>query len=292
MEGHFFIFNQRYHAAGTMVAGTDNRALRYGDGLFETMRLYDGNILNAGLHFERLFSGMHTLQMERPPAFMPDFFTRQISELAARNQHTGNARVRLSVFRGHGDLFHVETVGPDYIIETFPLGKEILLSEKGISIDVYPDARKSCDAFSNLKSANYLHSVMAGLFAQNNQLDDAFILNAHGRICESAIANIFIIKDAHIFTPPLSEGCVAGTMRRWMLENFSLEGYTLAEKKLTLYDLPEADEIFLTNAVSLIRWVAVFGERKYGNRQVKDIFAYVKQNLLQAVSKLLPDAEP
>ena len=91
-------------------------------------------------------------------------------------------------------------------------------NENGLIIDIFPDARKSVDIFSNLKSANYLPYVMAAIWAKENKLNDALILNQHDRICDSTIANVFWVKDNKIFTPPLNEGCVAGVMRRKILE--------------------------------------------------------------------------
>ncbi len=116
---------------------------------------------------------------------------------------------------------------------------------------------------------------MAGVFAQKNKLDDAIILNAFERICESAIANIFIIKGESVFTPPLSEGCVAGVMRRWMLEKFSLKNYAVTEKELSIEEVLDADEFFLTNSIHPIRWVKTFREKNYGNKKVKEIYGNI-----------------
>ncbi|HJY22972.1 MAG TPA: aminotransferase class IV, partial [Hanamia sp.] len=105
------------------------------------------------------------------------------------------------------------------------------------------------------------------------------ILNNYGRVCESAIANIFIIKDENIFTPPLAEGCVAGIMRRWILERFSLKGYVVTQKNLSIEDILHADEFFLTNSIRPIRWVKSFHEKNYENEKVREIYQYVLQNI-------------
>ena len=279
MNEHFFVYNSNYFHQNETVISAGNRALRYGDGLFETMRMYEGKILNVDFHFERFFSGMKTLQFDIPEYFYPEFFLRTVNELLVKNSIHKNARIRLMVFRGDGGIFDNENNFPGYIIETWPLSEKTELNEKGLVVDVFEDARKSCDQFSNLKSNNYLPSVMAGLFVKKNKLDDAIILNAFDRICESAIANIFIIKGEIIYTPPLSEGCVTGTMRRWMLEKFSLKNYAVIEKTLSIDDLSEADEFFLTNAIHPVRWVKSFREKSYGNEKVKEIFQYLIQNI-------------
>ena len=275
MDEHFFIYNDRFFLAGQPVISAGNRALRYGDGLFETMRMDKGRILNIEFHFDRLFVGLSLLQFENRKTFTPDFLARKINTLLIKNNHEKNARIRLMVFRGDGGIFDAENNLPNYIIETWPLAEKIELNENGLIVDVFPDAGKSCDQFSNLKSNNYLPSVMAGLFAKKNKLDDAIVLNAFDRVCESAIANIFIIKDENIYTPPLSEGCVAGVMRRWMLEEFSLKNYVVVEKKLSINEVLNADEFFLTNSIHLVRWVKSFRWKVYENVGVEEIFEHV-----------------
>ena len=279
MNEHFFIYNKEYYPAGTPVVSPGNNGLRYGDGLFETMRMCEGKIINIVFHFERLFSGMEILQLNIPGFFSKSFFERTVNELLLKNSISKNARIRLMVFRGDGSIFNSENNSFNYIIEVWPLNEKIQLNEKGLAVDVFAGAKKSYDQFSNLKSNNYLPSVMAGIFAQKNNLDDAIILNAFGRVCESAIANIFIIKGDKIYTPPLSEGCVAGTMRRWMLEKFSLKNYIVMEKNLSVDDLLDADEFFLTNAIHPIRWVKKLRDKNYENRIIKEIHQSLIQNI-------------
>lgn len=280
MNELFFIYNGRFFRVGDPVISAGNRSLRYGDGLFETMRMHNGKIINVDFHFERLFSGMEILQIEVPKLFSKEFLLTTVNELLWKNSHREKARIRLMVSRnGSGGIFDSGNNSPDYIIETWPLQEKIELNENGLFVDVFADAKKSCDQFSNLKSNNYLASVMAGLFAKKNKLNDAILLNVFGRVCESAIANIFIIKDENIYTPSLSEGCVAGIMRRWMLEKFSSKNYIVAERNLSLDDLIEADEFFLTNAIHPVRWVKNFREKVYGNGKATEIFEYVLQHI-------------
>ncbi|HET7118036.1 MAG TPA: aminotransferase class IV [Hanamia sp.] len=279
MNEHFFIYNNKYFEQDEPVISPGNRGLRYGDGLFETMRMCEGKIWNVDFHFERLFSGMKTLQFDIPEYFSPDFFLRTVNEILLKNSIFKNARIRLMAFRGDGGIFDNENDSPNYIIETWPLTNNKKLNEKGLIVDIFPDGRKSCDRFSNLKSNNYLPSVMAGLFTKKNNLDDAIILNTYGRVCETAIANIFIIKGDKIYTPPLSEGCVAGVMRRWMLEKFSLKNYVVKERSFSMDEVFDAGEVFLTNSIQPVRWVKNFREKNYGNERVREIFEYVLKNI-------------
>jgi branched-chain amino acid aminotransferase len=103
-------------------------------------------------------------------------------------------------------------------------------------------------------------------------LNDALILNQHGRICEATIANIFWIKDDRIHTPPLSEGCVAGVMRKYLLEKIPAINRKTSETELTIDELQNAEEVFLTNAVYGMRWVRGFRDKQYQNIQCIKLF--------------------
>ncbi len=272
MDEHFFIYNNVFFRSHIPVISGQNRSFRYGDGLFETMRMFKGRIINARFHFERLLAGMKLLEFEIPSYFSEIYFADKVNELASKNSILENARIRLTVFRGDEGLFEIENNSTNYLLETFPLSGNMEFNEEGLVLDVIPGITKSCDKFSNIKSNNYLPSIMAARFAKKNGLDDAIILNAFGRVCESSIANIFIVKDEKIFTPPLTEGCVAGVVRRWMLEKLVLQNCRTEEKMLTVEDLLFADELFLTNAIQVIKWVKRFGRKSYGNEKVKEIF--------------------
>jgi branched-chain amino acid aminotransferase len=272
MNEHFFIYNNQFFHNGETVTTIDNRGLRYGDGLFETMRMHQGKILNEDLHFDRLFDGMKILEFDIPKNFSLVFFQHAIKDLLLKNSIEGNARIRLMVFRNNGNIYDTENNFPNYIIEALAVEPNIELNETGLITDIFPSGKKSCDIYSNLKSNNYLLPVMAARYGKRNGLTDVILLNAHGRICESAIANIFLIKNNKIYTPPLSEGCVAGTVRRWMIEKFYLKNYEVIEKKLPIDSLLNADELFLTNSIHPVRWVQKFKDKAYSNERTKEIF--------------------
>lgn len=279
MNEQFFIYNDNFFIKGQPVMGPENRSFKYGDGLFETIRLHEGRMINLDFHFERFFKGLMILKFEIPAHFSPTFFVEKIHVLLNKNAISKNARIRLMAFRSNGGIFDSTNSRPHYIIESVSIENLKILNEEGLTIEVFTDARKSCDHFSNIKSNNYLLSVMAGLFAQKHNLDDAIVLNTAGRVSETAIANLFTIKGTIISTPPLSEGCVAGTMRRWMLEKFSLKKYAVIEKNMAVEDIMDADEIFLTNAIQQLRWVKSFRGKHFGNKNAKYIYNHISENI-------------
>jgi branched-chain amino acid aminotransferase len=288
----FISFNGEILPADQPILMAANRGYRYGDGLFETMKLLKGRIILGELHFQRLFNGLEILGFKIPKLFTPQKLQEEILRVCQKNNCETAARIRLSVSRGDGGLYD-DPGQLQYLIECWPLSSSAnTLNENGLIIDVFPDARKSCDKFSSVKSANYLPYVMAAKFVEENKLNEALILNQYERIADATIANVFIIKKDGIITPALSEGCVAGVMRRYLLDKVSSFAFAAADKQDTLlrqssggqarykvkegvlqiHDLEEADEIFMTNATYGIRWVKSFRNKTYGNQQTQIIF--------------------
>jgi len=111
---------------------------------------------------------------------------------------------------------------------------------------------------------------MAALHAKNIKVNDCILLNSFNRVCDTSIANIFIIKNGDLYTPPLSEGCVAGVIRQFILEKLNLD-FTIIEKPISVEELENADEVFVTNSIKGIRWVNQFKDSKYSNTAVKKI---------------------
>jgi branched-chain amino acid aminotransferase len=265
-------FNGKIVADQTPVLLASNRGYRYGEGLFETMKVVQGKIILADFHFERLISSLQILKIPIPQLITADRLEREIIELCEKNHCIARARVRLSVSGGNGSLYESDN-NFSYLIECWPLDDAAcILNENGLIIDLFPDARKSIDKFSNIKSSSYLLYVMAAKWVKENKLNDALILNANETICDATIANVFWIKDGVVFTPPLSEGCVNGVMRRYLLQELKAGQYKVYEGKLNIADLEKADEIFLTNAISGIRWVKQFRNKIYDKQMIEKIY--------------------
>lgn len=254
------------------VLMASNRSYRYGDGLFETFKVKYGKIILAHLHFERLFSGIKMLNFEVPVFFTSENLEQQIVKLCQKNKCEKLARIRLSCFAGNGGLYDGGRK-LQYLIECWPLDEaNTAFNENGLLIDIYPFARKSCDQFSNLKSASFLPYSMAADYARQNRLNDCLLLNIHDRLADSTIANLFLIKNDKVITPPLTEGCVSGIMRKYLLEKLKEAAFSFIEAPINKEDLENADEIFLTNAIRGIRWVKSFANKTYSNTRTLELF--------------------
>ncbi len=265
-------FNGKILRADEPALLVSNRGYRYGDGLFETMKVSAGRILLEKYHFERLFSGLSLMKFDIPGLFTKEKISQAILHLCKRNNTEELARVRLSVFRGNGGLYD-EDKALQYVIESWSLNESVnRLNENGLVIDIYADAEKSCDKFSNLKSANFLPYSMAAQYAKENKLNDCLVLNNSGGVADSTIANLFIIKNGVVLTPALEEGCVNGVMRRHLLIELKKADIEANETAITTGDIKNADEIFLTNAINGIRWVRQFRDATYTNSQTAQIY--------------------
>ncbi len=234
----------------------NNRGFRYGDGLFETMKMISGEIPLISYHFERLFASLDILHFTRPAFLTAGFLSQQIQDLAHKNGHSSMSKIRLTIYRGNGGLFDDGDEATNFLIETYSLQDAFVqFNHAGIIADIYPDAFKSCDKFSNIKSNNFLPYVMGALWAKNNQADEACILNAYGRIADATISNIFIISNGIIKTPSLEEGCISGVMRKFLLHTFMKNAIAFDETKISITDMLEADEVFVTNSTYGIRYI-------------------------------------
>jgi branched-subunit amino acid aminotransferase/4-amino-4-deoxychorismate lyase len=243
-----------------------NRAFRYGDSLFETIRVCNNKVMFLRDHITRLKLGMTVLRMNLPAELTTENIHEFIIQLLKHNVHAPNVRVRLTVFRNNGGLYTPETNDISFLIESEELETAYVLNQKGYWVDIYADIKKSINKLSNIKSGNALMYVMAAISKQSMKLDDCFLINENGTICESISSNIFVVKNGTLYTAPLTEGCVAGVMRKQIM-NLATENKILTfESALTTYTLMNGDEIFLTNAINGIQWVGQFKDKFYTNK--------------------------
>jgi branched-chain amino acid aminotransferase len=271
-----FNYNGKIYKNESTVISVDNRGLRYGDGLFETLKSENSILQFLDDHFARLWKGINLLEINIPKHFTPDFLQNQIIELLKKNGHRKIARVRLTVFRGEGGLYDELKNTPGYLIQSWAMPDGTgTWNSNGLVLGIYPDVRKSCDLLSNLKQNNFLPYVLAAIHAKKQKWNDAVLLNTESRLCDTTIANIFLIKDKVIYTPALQEGCIAGVMRKNVITHLRDTSDKLVETQLSINYLLEADEVFLTNSVYNMRWVQCIGDKKYTNLQSQKIYSDV-----------------
>lgn len=246
----YYICNGTSFAEQETSLHPDNRSFRYGDGLFETIRFASGEMPLWDLHMERLFSGLSTLKVSYGKHFTPALLRQQVISLCRKND-LPNARIRITVSRGEGGILEPTAPTPDYVIQCWPLDEAVpRFNANGLHLHTFEDGLKPADALANLKSTNYLVYAMAAIHAKTHKANDAIVLNHFGRVADSSIANIFWVEGSQVFTTPLSEGPVAGVLRKYLLSKINC-----IERPASVSILQQATEVFVTNAVRGIQWV-------------------------------------
>lgn len=243
-----------------------NRAFRYGDSVFESIRLINEKIMFLSNHIQRIKLAMATLRMNIPSEFNTAIIEHLIQLLIKENNIDADARIRLTVYRNDGGFYTPETNDISFLIEIEKIDKiGYTLNKKGLWVDLYAEIKKPISKISNIKTGSALLYVMAGLTKTSLKLDDCLLINENGHIIESINSNIFVVKNGSIYTSPIADGCIDGIMRKNILALAGLNRILTFEKSLTVHTLTDADEVFLTNAISGIQWIGQFKNKFYTN---------------------------
>lgn len=270
---HYINHNGHLLPADKAALPHDNRAFRYGYGLFETMLLRDGAIRLEDYHWQRLTEGLQLLQLELPQHITTTQLRNEVVKTATKNQLQHLCRIRLQLYASSGGLYDAPNQKVSFLIECFPLRETgLLLNENGLKVGIAEGLYKSADALSNIKSCSALTYAMAARMAKAHKWNDALILNAKDHLIESTIANIFWVRNRQVYTAPLSDGCVAGVMRRHVMTVLPAAGIPVQEQSLSRHDLPHIQELFLTNAIRGIQWVGEANGNIFANDLIRFIY--------------------
>jgi len=280
-----YIYNGEIVTARDLVdIAFSNRAFKFGDALFETIRYSNKNILFLTDHVLRLKLSMPILKMKIPSYFSFDYFLNKISELIYANQlQDKNARIRMTVFRQGSGAYYPSTNEVDFIMEAEELETTYyLLPERGLVVDLFKDTLKPINRLSNLKTGNALIYVLASINSDFLRTDDCFILNEKGHICEATSSNVFAVKGNMVMTPPLTEGCVSGILRNQIKKIAEENKLLFIEKPFTSHTLIDADEVFITNTIQGPQWIRQFQSKIYEKKKITQLFI---ETLNQMISK-------
>lgn len=271
----FLSLNGKIIHRDELYISTQNRAFRYGDGVFESIRLQYPEVLWADLHFQRLQKAISILHFRMMPDWSFDVFKKSLLDLYAANSITTKAaRVRLSLYRNDGGLYTPYSNNASILIEMELLDNEnFTLNAIGIDLGMYQDIRKPLNALSGLKSANALLYVLASMYKRDKGFGDVLILNDEGMIAEATSSNIFIVSNESLYTPPISQACVEGVMRAVVIGLAQDLFIPVHETTISPLDLEDADEVFLTNAIQGIRWVKHFNHKRFKNKLASELIA-------------------
>mgnify|MGYP000961342961 FL=1 len=259
----------------------NNRAFKYGDAIFETVRVVNANVIFWEDHYFRLMASMRMLRMEIPLKFTLEFLEQEILKTIPNQLENNNLRVRFSIYRKDGGLYAPKTNEVDYLIE---VSENTYQTKELYRIDLFKDFYNYSGLLSTIKTTNRMLNTLASIYMQENDLDNCVLLNEKKGIVEATNANIFVVKGTEIKTPALEEGCIKGVVRKKVIEILEKNtDFTLVETSISPFEMQKADEIFLTNSIIGIQPVTNYRKNEFKTEIGEKISANLK--LLQVISK-------
>ena len=271
-------YNGKYLQKSKFSLSVNNRSFKYGDGFFETIRCLDGEPLFWEEHYFRIAASFSMMQMTVPDIFDLDNFKELIQRLLFENNlEKDSARIRISFFRSEGGYYLPESESVEFIIESKELhSRNYELNIDGLNVGLYRQNYLVKSSFSKLKSTNRLLNVLAAIYCRENYYDDSLLFNHDNHIVESVSGNVFISKDNTIYTPQLEDGCIDGVMRRILLN----KTFPVKEKSISLSEVLNAEEVFLTNVISGVKWVERINNTRYKNSVSAQIVTMLNNDYL------------
>jgi len=258
--------NGEYYPKSQAKISVYDHGLLYGDGVFEGIRAYKGVVFKLKEHIDRLYRSAHVMMLNIP--MTKDEMIKAVIETLKRN-NLRDAYIRLVVTRGIGDLGldPRKCQKPTVIIITDIIKlHKTEAKEKGVTAVLTWVRRDMVDATSHeIKSLNYVNSILAKIEANNAGADEAICLDKRGFVCEGAAENIFIVKDGKLITPPTVTGALPGITRNRIIQLAKDLGYEVYERDTTPTELFTADEVFFTGTAAEIVPVVEINKRKIGN---------------------------
>lgn len=275
------------------VVSVFDHGFLYGDGIYETMRVYDDVIFMVDQHLARLRRSALMIGLTVPQD--NDRIKSSIYDTLSANS-LNNAYVRLTISRGYGPL----GLDPDICKEpTFVIIAERMTDyppefyEKGINVIIAATRRNPVDAINpQIKSLNFLNNILAKMEAKREGAYEAVMLNVSGHIAEGTVSNVFFFRDDVLCTPSLDCGILDGITRRVILDIAQREGLTVKEGRFTADDIYGASEVFITNTTMEAMPVSRLNEIRYKVGRIVKLLRSAYRREVEAYIKNAVGSDP
>jgi len=252
---------------------SNNRSFLYGDGVFETLKIVNQKVLFLEDHYFRLMASMRIVRMEIPMNFTMEYLETQILNTAIANKCSDSARVRITVYRNEGGYYLPETNQISFIIQAKSLPNSLYSYEAiPYEVDLYKDFYIAKQLLSTLKTTNKIIHVTGSIFAKENGFQNCLLLNEEKNVVEALQGNIFMLMDGKLITPPITDGCLNGIMRKKIISLAkSIENIEMIEASISPFDLQKAEELFTTNVIKGIQPVTKYRKKEYTTNLAKQL---------------------
>ena len=259
----------------TNALSLENRGYKFGDALFETLKVVQNRILFWEDHYFRLMASMRILRMDIPMTFTMEFLEQEILKTIDANRlSTATVRVRLNIDRGEGGKYRPEQQVVHYSIITEKIndGDYSISTPVNYTVDLFKDYFVAPGLLSTLKTNNKITNVLASIYAHENGLDNCLLLNTDKNVVEAINGNLFLVNGKTIKTPPLEDGCLKGIMRTQLIQLLKAsDDYEILESSISAFELQKADELFVTNVIQGIQPISDYRKKTYAHTVSNDL---------------------
>jgi branched-chain amino acid aminotransferase len=263
---------------GTLVTESnisihENRGFLYGDSIFETLRVLDGKVLFLEDHYFRLMASLRIVRMEIPMNFTMEYMEEQVLLLTDTLAAAPSYRARISVFRKSGGYYLPTNNDVEFIVTASPLDEPLYSFTEGTyEVDLFKDFYVTKQLLSTLKSTNKMVQITGSVFAHENGLQNCLLVNDEKNVIEALQGNLFMLTGNRLVTPPVSDGCLNGVMRRQILALAQkVEGLEVVEASISPFDLQKADELFITNVIKGIQPITKYRKKEFVSIMASDL---------------------
>ena len=261
--------------------GSQNRAFKYGDGIFDTLKFQNKHLYFIEDHYFRLMSSMRMLRMKIPLNFTFEYYKAQIKRTLSENGIQDKARVRVNVFRADGGYYSPLSNKVSFLIETDSLTKRVHFNYE---IELYKDFQTASGLLATIKTNNRIINVLGSIYAEENDYQNCILLNEKKEIVEAINANIFLIRGNEVLTPSLDSGCINGIIRKKLIEVLKKhEVFSVSETQISPFELLKADEVFLTNSITEIQSVDQYRKKHYSKEKSELIKVLFEKEIVKSL---------
>ena len=255
------------------IAVENNRGFLFGDSVFETIKVLNNQVLFLEDHYFRLMASMRICRMEIPMNFTMEYFESQILNLITTFSDSNSYRVRFSVYRDSEGFYLPKSRNVQFIVAASSLNSDLYaIGKDSYEVELYKDFYVSKQLLSTLKTNNKMLQITGSIFADENGYDNCLVLNDEKNVVEALQSNLFMKTGNVVVTPPVSDGCLNGIMRKQVLEILKkIEGIEVKEASISPFDLQKADELFLTNVISGIQPITKYRKKEYTAEFASDV---------------------
>lgn len=264
---------------------TQNRGFLYGDAVFETVKIVNSKVLYLEDHYFRLMASMRVVRMEIPMNFTMEYFEEQLLSLTDKLSISNSARVRITVYRNDGGYYLPTNNTISFLVHASAIETvSYSFEEKEYEVDLFKDFYITKQLLSSIKTTNRILNVTASIFANENALDNCLLLNDSKNIVEAIQGNLFMLSGNKLITPPVSEGCLNGVMRKQILKLAkTIAEIEVVEEVISPFELQKADELFITNVIKGIQPITKYRKKTFGVNFSKEILTKLNEEIVAVV---------